>query len=49
MLTAEVTNGAASDGTATVSVVLASDSVSVTDYGSINQSQNSNSDLGNIS
>lgn len=49
VLTAEVTNGAASAGTATVSVVLASDSVSVTDYGSINQSQNSNSDLGNIS
>lgn len=48
VLTAEVTNGAASAGTATVSVVLASDSVSVTDYGSINQSQNSNSDLGNI-
>ena len=49
VLTAEVTNGAASAGTATVSVVLASDSVTVTDYGSINQSQNSNSDLGNIS
>ena len=48
VLTAEVTNGAASAGTATVSVVLASDSVSVTDYGSINQSQNSNADLGNI-
>ena len=48
VLTAEVTNGAASAGTATVSVVLASDSVSVSDYGSINQSQNSNSDLGNI-
>jgi len=45
----KVTNGAASAGSATVSVVLASDSVSVTDYGSINQSQNSNSDLGNIS
>lgn len=49
VLTAEVTNGAASAGTATVSVVLASDSISVTDYGSINQSQNSNADLGNIS
>lgn len=48
VLTAEVTNGAASAGTATVSVVLASDSVSVTDYGSINSAQNSNSDLGNI-
>jgi hypothetical protein len=49
VLTAEVTNGAASAGTATVSVVLASDSVTVTDYGSINSAQNSNSDLGNIS
>ena len=49
VLTAEVTNGAASAGTATVSVVLASDSVTVTDYGSINNAQNSNSDLGNIS
>ena len=48
VLTAEVTNGAASAGTATVSVVLASDSISVTDYGSINQAQNSNNDLGNI-
>lgn len=49
VITAEVTNGAASAGTATVSVVLASDSVTVTDYGSINNAQNSNSDLGNIS
>ena len=49
VLTAEVTNGAASAGTATVSVVLASDSLTVTDYGSINSAQNSNSDLGNIS
>jgi hypothetical protein len=49
VLTAEVTNGAASAGNATISVVLASDSVSVTDYGSINSAQNSNSDLGNIS
>ena len=49
VLQAEVTNGAASAGTATISVVLASDSVSVTDYGSINNAQNSNSDLGNIS
>ena len=48
VLTAEVTNGAASAGTATVSVVLASDSVTVTDYGSIQNAQNSNSDLGNI-
>ena len=49
VITAEVTNGAASAGTATVSVVLASDSVTVTDYGSINNAQNSNNDLGNIS
>ena len=49
VITAEVTNGAATAGTATVSVVLASDSISVTDYGSINSAQNSNSDLGNIS
>ena len=49
VLQAEVTNGAASAGNATISVVLASDSVSVTDYGSINNAQNSNSDLGNIS
>lgn len=48
VITAEVTNGAASAGTATVSIVLASDSVSVTDYGSINSAQNSNADLGNI-
>jgi hypothetical protein len=47
VLTAEVTNGAASAGTATVSIVMAGDAT-VTDYGSINQSQNSNSDLGNI-
>ena len=49
VLQVKVTNGAASAGSATVSVVLASDSVSVTDYGSINTAQNSNSDLGNIS
>ena len=48
VLTVDVTNGAASAGVATVSIVLASDSVSVTDYGSINSAQNSNSDLGNI-
>ena len=43
-----VVNGAASDGHATISVIVASDSVSVTDYGSIQNAQNSNSDLGNI-
>ena len=49
VMTVAVTNGAASAGTATVSLVLASDSVSVSDYGSINNAQNSNADLGNIS
>lgn len=49
VLTYNIVNGAASAGNATISILLASDSVSVTDYGSINQSQNSNSDLGNIS
>jgi len=43
-----VVNGASSDGDATISVIVASDSVSVTDYGSIQNAQNSNSDLGNI-
>jgi hypothetical protein len=43
-----IVNGAASAGLATVSVILASDSVTVTDYGSVNNAQNSNSDLGNI-
>ncbi len=43
-----VVNGAASDGDATISVIVASDSVTVTDYGSIQNAQNSNSDLGNI-
>lgn len=47
-LTYEVTNGSASAGDVTISVVLASDSVSVSDYGSITNAQNSNSDLGNI-
>jgi hypothetical protein len=45
----DITTGNATAGTATISIVLASDSVSVTDYGSINTSQNSNNDLGNIS
>jgi hypothetical protein len=49
VLTYDITTGSASAGSATISVVLASDSVTVTDYGSINSSQNSNSDLGNIS
>jgi glyoxylate utilization-related uncharacterized protein len=43
-----VVNGASSDGDATISVLVASDSVTVTDYGSIQNAQNSNSDLGNI-
>jgi hypothetical protein len=45
----DITTGSANAGNATISIVLASDSVSVTDYGSINNAQNSNSDLGNIS
>jgi len=49
VLSYNVVNGAASAGNATISIVLASDSVTVTDYGTISQSQNSNSDLGNIS
>jgi hypothetical protein len=43
-----VTQGSATSGAATISVVLASDNTTVTDYGSINQAQNSNGDLGNI-
>ena len=43
-----VVQGTASAGSGTLSVVLASDSVTVTDYGAVNESQNSNSDLGNI-
>ena len=49
VLNYNITQGSASAGSATISIVLASDSVTVTDYGSINASQNSNSDLGNIS
>jgi len=48
VMTVAVTNGAASADSATVSLVLAGEA-SVTDYGSINVAQNSNSDLGNIS
>ncbi len=48
-LTYAVTNGAASDGDATISIIVASDTVTVTDYGAISEAQNSNSDLGNIS
>lgn len=44
-----VVNGAASDGDATISIIVASDTVTVTDYGAISEAQNSNSDLGNIS
>ena len=43
-----VTQGQASAGTGTLSIVLAADTVRLTDYGSINVAQNSNSDLGNI-
>jgi hypothetical protein len=47
-LTYTVTQGNATGGGATISVVLAADSVAITDYGSINQAQTSNPDLGNI-
>lgn len=43
-----VTQGSASSGSATISIVLAADSVDVTDYGSINEAQTENEDLGNI-
>jgi hypothetical protein len=47
-LTYSVTQGSATGGGATISVIIASDSVEITDYGSINQAQTSNPDLGNI-
>lgn len=47
-ITMSVTAGDATSGSGTLSILFASDSVTVKDYGSINQSQNSNSDLGNI-
>ena len=47
VMTLAVTQGTASAGTGTVSLVLAGEST-VTDYGSINSSQNSNNDLGDI-
>lgn len=47
-LTYNVTQGSATGGGATISVIIASDSVDITDYGSINQAQTSNPDLGNI-
>lgn len=43
-----VTAGDATSGTGTLSILVAADSVSVKDYGSINQAQNSNDNLGNI-
>jgi hypothetical protein len=48
VLTYSVTQGSASSGSATISIVLASDAVTVTDYGSINEAQNSYNDLGNV-
>ena len=47
-VTMSVTAGDATAGTGTVSLLVAADSVTVKDYGSINQSQNSNNNLGNI-
>jgi len=43
-----VTPGSATAGSGTVSILVSADAVTVTDYGSINQAQNSNPDLGNI-
>ena len=43
-----VTKGSATSGNATISIVLAADAVTVTDYGSIVQAMNSNNDLGNV-
>lgn len=47
-LSYNITQGSAATGSATISVVIASDSVDVTDYGSINEAQTENEDLGNI-
>lgn len=47
-LVLNVTQGSATAGGGTVSILVAADAVTVTDYGSISQVQNSNSDLGNI-
>ena len=47
-LTLNVTAGSASAGSGTVSILVAADAVTLKDYGSINQTQNSNPDLGNI-
>ena len=47
-LVLNVTAGDATAGSGTVSILLASDSVTVTDYGSINETQNTNNNLGNI-
>jgi len=49
VLQLDVTQGSASAGSGTLSILVAADSVSITDHGSISESQNSNSDLGNIS
>ena len=43
-----VTKGSATSGNATISIVLAADAVTVTDYGTIVQAMNSNNDLGNV-
>jgi len=49
VLQLDVTQGSASAGSGTLSILVAADSISVSDYGSISEAQNSNSDLGNIS
>jgi hypothetical protein len=47
-LVIDVTGGSATAGSGTISILLASDAVTVSDYGSINETQNSNNNLGNI-
>ena len=48
-LSINVVGGSASAGTGTVSVLVSSDIITVTDYGSIGTTSDTNSDLGNIS
>lgn len=43
-----VVAGSATAGTGTLSILIAADAVTVSDYGSINEAQNSNPDLGEI-
>lgn len=47
-ITMNVVAGSATSGTGTLSILVAADAVTVSDYGSINEAQNSNPDLGEI-